>query len=116
LTTEATVVGLLGVVIEAALQAPDHTAGVVLVDGSQFAAAMASMLRDTFAIPDGYPNLIRRWFEETFTGSTSHAARTAGGRSSVRMTSATSAPYRSIEHSSAVPGLAPWPRRSIATV
>jgi len=56
------------VVIEAALQAPDHTAGVILVDGSQFAAPMASVLRNTFAMPNGYANLIRRWFEEMFTG------------------------------------------------
>jgi pimeloyl-ACP methyl ester carboxylesterase len=56
------------VVVEAAVQAPDHTAGVVLVDGSQFAATMAPVLRDTFATSNGYANLIRRWFEEMFTG------------------------------------------------
>jgi pimeloyl-ACP methyl ester carboxylesterase len=56
------------VAVEAALQTPDLTAGVVLVDGSQFAATMAPVLRDTFAVPSGYANLIRRWFEEMFTG------------------------------------------------
>jgi pimeloyl-ACP methyl ester carboxylesterase len=56
------------VAVEAALQVPDRTAGVVLVDGSQFAATMAPVLRDTFAVPSGYANLIRRWFEEMFTG------------------------------------------------
>jgi pimeloyl-ACP methyl ester carboxylesterase len=28
---------------------------------------MASVLRDTFAMPNGYANLIRRWFQEMFT-------------------------------------------------
>jgi pimeloyl-ACP methyl ester carboxylesterase len=56
------------IAVEAALQVPDLTAGVVLVDGSQFAAAMAPVLQDTFAMPNGYANLIRRWFEEMFTG------------------------------------------------
>jgi len=36
------------VVTEAALQAPTQTAGVVLVDGSQFAPAMATTLKETF--------------------------------------------------------------------
>ena len=40
----------------------------------------------------------------------------AGGRASACMTSATSAPYRSMEHSATVPGLVPCPRRSTATV
>jgi pimeloyl-ACP methyl ester carboxylesterase len=56
------------VAVEAALQAPDRTDGVVLVDGSQFAAAMAPALLDTFAMPNGSANLIRRWFEEMFAG------------------------------------------------
>jgi hypothetical protein len=49
---------------------------------------------------------------------TSHAvADQHGGRQGKRrMTWATSAPYRSIEPSAAVPGLAPCPRRSTATV
>ena len=55
------------VVIEAALQAPDHTAGIVLVDGSQFAPAMAASLRQAFAAPDGLGTLTRRWFAEMFT-------------------------------------------------
>jgi pimeloyl-ACP methyl ester carboxylesterase len=55
------------VVIEAALQAPDRTAGVVLVDGSQFAPAMEATLRETFATPEGYAALVARWFEEMFT-------------------------------------------------
>lgn len=48
------------VAIEAALQAPAHTAGVILVDGSQFASTMAATLRDAFAAPGGFSILIRR--------------------------------------------------------
>jgi pimeloyl-ACP methyl ester carboxylesterase len=61
------------VVIEAALQAPDHTAGLVLVDGSQFAPAMAASLRQAFATPDGLGTLTRRWFEEMFTAKSDPA-------------------------------------------
>ena len=45
------------VVIEAALQAPAHAAGIVLIDGSQFASAMEMTLRETFATPGGYSTL-----------------------------------------------------------
>jgi pimeloyl-ACP methyl ester carboxylesterase len=55
------------VVIEAALQAPDHVAGVVLVDGSQFAPAMEAILKKALATPDGFASLTRRWFEDMFT-------------------------------------------------
>jgi pimeloyl-ACP methyl ester carboxylesterase len=55
------------VVIEAALQAPAHAAGIVLIDGSQFASAMEMTLRETFATLDGYSTLARRWFEDMFT-------------------------------------------------
>ena len=55
------------VVVEAAMQATDRVAGVVLVDGSQFAPAMEATLNETFATPDGYPTLITRWFQEMFT-------------------------------------------------
>ena len=57
------------VVIEAALQASDHAAGVVLVDGSQFAPAMGAILKEALATPDGFANLTRRWFEDMFTPS-----------------------------------------------
>ena len=55
------------VVVEAAMQATTRVAGVVLVDGSQFAPAMEVTLKETFATPDGYPTLIARWFREMFT-------------------------------------------------
>jgi pimeloyl-ACP methyl ester carboxylesterase len=55
------------VVVEAALQAPDHIAGVVLVDGSQFALTVDSMLKEAFADPDGYTSLVANWFKDTFT-------------------------------------------------
>jgi pimeloyl-ACP methyl ester carboxylesterase len=64
------------VVIEAALQAPDRVSGVVLVDGSQFASAMADVLRQAFASPDGFVPLAERMFRDMFTAK-SDAARAA---------------------------------------
>jgi pimeloyl-ACP methyl ester carboxylesterase len=61
------------VVVEAALQAPDHIAGVVLVDGSQFAPTVESMLKEAFANPDGYSALTRRWFQDMFTANSNAA-------------------------------------------
>ena len=55
------------VVIEAARQSPDSVAGIVLVDGSQFAAAMADTLRQAFSEPDGFRTLTNRWFQDMFT-------------------------------------------------
>ena len=55
------------VVLEAALQAPAHVAGVAFVDGSQFAAAMVDVLREAFTAPDGFAQLTGRWFREMFT-------------------------------------------------
>jgi pimeloyl-ACP methyl ester carboxylesterase len=55
------------VAIEAALQAPAHTAALVLVDGSQFSAAMEAVMRQRFAMPNGYATLVNGLFEEMFT-------------------------------------------------
>jgi pimeloyl-ACP methyl ester carboxylesterase len=55
------------VVVEAALQSPARTAGLVLVDGSQFVPAMDASLRQTFESPDGLRTLTQRWFQEMFT-------------------------------------------------
>jgi pimeloyl-ACP methyl ester carboxylesterase len=57
------------VAIEAALQAPAHTAAVILVDGSQFAPAMAAVLRQRFAEPDGYATLADGLFNDMFTAN-----------------------------------------------
>jgi pimeloyl-ACP methyl ester carboxylesterase len=61
------------VVIEAALQAPAYPAGVVLIDGSQFAPAMEAVFKETFRGPDGYATLILRWFEEMFAAKSNAA-------------------------------------------
>jgi pimeloyl-ACP methyl ester carboxylesterase len=55
------------VVTEAALQAPEHTSGVIFVDGSQFASAMATVLRERFASPEGYAAVIEGLFTDMFT-------------------------------------------------
>ena len=55
------------VVIEAALQAPSYTAGVILVDGSQFAPAMAAVLKERFATADGYAATVKGLFTDMFT-------------------------------------------------
>jgi pimeloyl-ACP methyl ester carboxylesterase len=65
------------VVVEAAIRASTRVAGVVLVDGSQFAPAMEATLKETFAIPDGYPTLIARWFREMFTTKSNPAVAAA---------------------------------------
>jgi pimeloyl-ACP methyl ester carboxylesterase len=57
------------VAIEAALQAPDRTAAVVLVDGSQFAPAMEAVLRERFAEPNGYATTVKSLFTEMFTAN-----------------------------------------------
>ena len=61
------------VVIEAALQAPGHTAAIVLVDGSQFAPAMETTLNEAFTTPDGFANLTGHWFEDMFTSKSDPA-------------------------------------------
>lgn len=65
------------VVTEAALQVPERVAGVVFVDGSQFAPGMAEPLRSAFAEPDGFATLTGRWFREMFTGDSDQATVTA---------------------------------------
>lgn len=65
------------VVTEAALQAPDRVAGVVFVDGSQFAPGMAEPLREAFAAPDGFVTLTGKWFSEMFTAKSDPAVAAA---------------------------------------
>ena len=55
------------VVIEAALQAPSQTLAVILVDGSQFSAAMEAVLQQRFAAPNGYAVLVTQLFQDMFT-------------------------------------------------
>lgn len=62
------------VVIEAALQAPDHSKAVILVDGSQFAPEMAAVLRQRLAAPDGYATLVNGMFQDMFTSGSDPAA------------------------------------------
>lgn len=61
------------VVLEAALQAPSRVAAVVFVDGSQFVAAMAGVLKEALAAPDGFVTLTERWFTEMFTAKSNPA-------------------------------------------
>jgi pimeloyl-ACP methyl ester carboxylesterase len=55
------------VAIEAALQAPAQTAGVILVDGSQFSATMEPGLRERFASAESYRTLTNALFQDMFT-------------------------------------------------
>ena len=55
------------VVVEAALQAPERSAAVVLVDGSQFAPGMAAVLKARFAEPNGYATMVDGLFKDMFT-------------------------------------------------
>jgi pimeloyl-ACP methyl ester carboxylesterase len=73
------------VVIEAALQAPEHTEAVILVDGSQFAPAMAAALREQFAAPDGYLTTIRSLFADMFTAKSDPAVVAAAAARAERL-------------------------------
>ena len=55
------------VAVEAALQAPEHAKALVLVDGSQFAAAMGPTLRAAFAQPNGFAAMAQSLFKDMFT-------------------------------------------------
>jgi len=55
------------VVLEAALQAPEHTKAAVLVDGSQFAAGAGPALRAAFAQPNGFAGMQQGQFKAMFT-------------------------------------------------
>ena len=61
------------VVVEAALQAPRLTAGVIVVDGSQFAATMQAVLQAKFGEPDGYDATVKALFNDMFTSKTDPA-------------------------------------------
>jgi pimeloyl-ACP methyl ester carboxylesterase len=55
------------VVVEAALRAPSHVGGLILLDGSQFAPPMGEALRAAFATPDGYETMLDGMFREMFS-------------------------------------------------
>lgn len=65
------------VVVEAALQAPERTAGVVLVDGSQFAPVMGPILHAAFAQPNGFATLTQGMFKDMFTAKSDPVAADA---------------------------------------
>ena len=65
------------VVMEAALQAPNHTKAVVLVDGSQFSAAMEEPLRVAFAQPNGFATMAHTLFKDMFTAKSDPATAQA---------------------------------------
>jgi pimeloyl-ACP methyl ester carboxylesterase len=77
------------VVMEAALQAPARAAGVVLVDGSQFAPEMGAGLRALFATPAGFSTVTGRWFEDMFTRKSNPAVVAAALARASRMDRAT---------------------------
>lgn len=63
------------VAVEVALQAPEHAKSVTLVDGSQFAAVMGPVLRDTFTRPDGFATLTQGMFVDMFGPKADTATR-----------------------------------------
>lgn len=73
------------VAVEAALQAPAHTAGVILVDGSQFGAAMEPVLHQRFATADGYATLTKAWFNAMFTAGSDQAVAASVAERAARL-------------------------------
>jgi pimeloyl-ACP methyl ester carboxylesterase len=73
------------VVVEAALQAPGRTAGVVLVDGSQFTPAMEGVLRERFVSADGYAGMVAGLFRDMFTAKSDPALVAAVGERAGRL-------------------------------
>ena len=65
------------VVTEAALQAPEQTAAVILLDGSQFAAAMRATLLQRFATPASTTEAIAGMFKDMFTAKSAAATAAA---------------------------------------
>lgn len=65
------------VIVEAALQAPERTAGLVLLDGSQFAPAMGPVLRAAFAQPNGFATITQGMFKDMFTAKSDPATADA---------------------------------------
>ncbi len=65
------------VVVEAAVRAPGAVAGLVLVDGSQFAPAMAPVLAQRFATAEGYTAMIGGMFQDMFTPKSDPAVAAA---------------------------------------
>ena len=61
------------VITEAALQAPSHVAGLVLLDGSQFAAEMEATLKARFAVAGGFDALMESFFRDMFTAKSDPA-------------------------------------------
>jgi pimeloyl-ACP methyl ester carboxylesterase len=59
------------------LQAPAQTAGVVLVDGSQFASTMEATLTTTFSQPDGFATMAEGMFRQMFHAKAERAVADA---------------------------------------
>jgi pimeloyl-ACP methyl ester carboxylesterase len=65
------------VVLDAALRAPERTAGIVLVDGSRFTAEAMGAFEARFAAGE-YRALVRGLFEQMFTGGSDPRTAAAG--------------------------------------
>jgi len=72
------------VAVEAA-RARGGAAGLVLVDGSQFAAAMEPILKAALAEPDGFVALSNRWFQDMFTAKSDPAVAAAVSARAARL-------------------------------
>ncbi len=65
------------VAVEAALQAPDRTKAVILVDGSQFAGSAVAANTTRFASPGGYEASAAALFKDMFTAKSDPAVAAA---------------------------------------
>lgn len=65
------------VAVEAASQAPARTAGVILVDGSQFTLAAAAAMTSRFVSPDAYAAVTAALFKDMFTAKSDPAVAAA---------------------------------------